>query len=81
MQSKYRFVNEERNYLKLTSVLIEHGLRINRPNKEGKTVLHKEVIKKRSTKVLSFLIAAGANVDIADSNGRTILFDAIFLMA
>jgi ankyrin repeat protein len=75
--SKYRMVNFERNYLKLTSVLIEHDLRINRPNKEGKTVLYKEVLKK-DYEAIEFLIQAGANVDVADYDGRTILFDAIF---
>lgn len=75
--SKYRLVNKQRNYLKLTSVLIEHDLRINRPNKEGKTVLYKEVLKK-DYEAIEFLITAGANVDITDFDGRTILFDAIF---
>ncbi|MFA7084828.1 MAG: ankyrin repeat domain-containing protein [Arcobacteraceae bacterium] len=75
--SKYRLVNEFRNYLKLCSVLIEKGLPINLPNKEGKSVLYKEVFKKNYEN-LEFLIKAGADISVTDKDGRTILFDAIF---
>lgn len=75
--SKYRFVNHERNYLRLMSVLIDNGLKINRPDKEGKTVLYKAVFRK-DYESIDFLITAGMDVNITDNDGRTILFDAIF---
>lgn len=75
--SKYRFVNKERNYLQLTSVLLEHDLHLTHPNKEGKTILHQEVFK-RNYETIDFLITAGIPVDIIDNEGRTILFDVIF---
>lgn len=75
--SKYRLVNKERNYLKLTSILIEHDLRINHINKEGKTILYKKVLEKDYA-AIEFLITAGANVNVTDFDGRTVLFDAIF---
>ncbi|MFA6788548.1 MAG: ankyrin repeat domain-containing protein [Arcobacteraceae bacterium] len=77
INSKYRFVNVERNYLRLMSVLIENGLKINQPDKMGKTVLYKEIFKK-NYEVIDFLITAGMEVDIVDNEGRTILFDVIF---
>lgn len=75
--SKYRFVNKDRNYLHVTSVLLEHDLNLCHPNKEGKTILHQEVFKK-NYETIDFLITAGIPVDIIDNEGRTILFDIIF---
>lgn len=76
LEGKYRLANEDRNYLKLTGLLIDHGLAINRIDSQGKTVLYKEVDRENYDTV-DFLIASGANVNAEDNQGRTVLFDAI----
>lgn len=42
----YRYVETENNYLKMTSILIEHGLMIDRKDSNGKTALFYEIDKK-----------------------------------
>jgi len=76
VEGKYRFVNPERNYLKLTGFLIENGLAINRTDAQGKTVLYKEV-ERENYDTINFLIASGADINAQDNEGRTVLFDAV----
>lgn len=76
VEGKYRLVRKDRNYLKLTSILIENGLAIDRQDKDGKTVLFKEVLNK-NTDTIDFLISSGADVNAVDRDGRTVLFDAV----
>ena len=75
-EGKYKLVSEERNYLKLTAILMEHGLAIDREDSEGKTVLSRE-IQRKNYETIDFLLAAGANINHPDKEGKTVLFDAI----
>ncbi len=75
-EGKYRLVNQERNYLKLTGLLIDNGLAIDRTDSEGKTVLYKEV-ERENYDTIDFLIASGAEVNTQDKDGKTVLFDAV----
>ncbi|AXH10864.1 hypothetical protein CP960_09040 [Malaciobacter halophilus] len=77
IEGKYKLVNKNRNYLKLTSVLIEHGLAVNRVDSDGKTVLYKEV-ERENYDTINFLLSSGADINAEDKNGRTVLFEAIF---
>ena len=76
LEDKYRYVNPERNYLKLTGLLIDNGLAIDRIDSQGQTVLYKEV-ERENYDTINFLIASGADVNTQDKDGRTVLFDAI----
>ncbi len=58
-ENKYKFVNEKRDYLKLTTFLIEHRLAVNRKDKDGKTVLYREV-QRENYEIIDFLISSGA---------------------
>ena len=72
---KYRLVKEERNYLKLTSILIEHGLAVDRMDEQGKTALYKE-IRNKNYEIIEFLLGAGADINAQDPDGKTVMFDA-----
>ena len=76
IEGKYRLAGKERNYIKLTGILIEDGLAIDRTDSQGQTVLYKEV-ERENYDTVNFLIDAGANVNAQDNNGRTVLFDAV----
>ncbi|WP_206732271.1 ankyrin repeat domain-containing protein [Halarcobacter mediterraneus] len=76
IEGKYRFVNENRNYLRLTGFLIDNGLAINRTDSQGKTVLYKEV-ERENYDTIDFLISSGADINAEDNEGRTVLFDAV----
>ncbi len=76
VEDKYRLVNEDRNYIKLTGILIDHGLAIDRTDSLGKTVLYKEV-ERKNYDTIDFLIASGADINVQDNEGRTVLFDAV----
>lgn len=73
---KYRYASKDRNYLKLTGILIDLGLAIDRTDSEGKTILYKEV-QNENYDTIDFLIASGADVNAQDNEGRTVLFDAV----
>lgn len=76
VEGKYRLVNKDRNYLKLTGLLIDNGLAIDRIDAEGKTVLYKEV-ERENYDTIDFLISSGADVNTQDKNGKTVIFDAV----
>lgn len=76
IEGKYKLVNEDRNYLKLTGILIDLGLAIDRVDENGKTVLYKEV-ERENFDTIDFLIASGADINAQDNEGRTVLFDAV----
>ena len=75
VEEKYRFVDAERNYLKLTTILIDNGLAVNRKDEQGKTVLYKEV-ERKNYETIEFLISSGADINAEDNDGKTLLFDA-----
>lgn len=72
---KYDIIDQRRNYLKLTTILIEHGLAVNRKDEQGKTVLYREV-KRKNYVTIKFLISSGADINAEDNEGKTVLFDA-----
>lgn len=72
---KYGIIDKRRNYLKLTTILIEHGLAINRKDEKGKTVLYKEV-KRKNYVTIKFLLSSGADINAEDNEGKTVLFDS-----
>jgi ankyrin repeat protein len=76
LEGKYRLVNKDRNYLKLTGFLIDNGLAIDRTDSQGQTVLYKEV-ERENYDTINFLIASGADVNTQDNDGTTVLFDAV----
>ena len=76
IEGKYRLVRKDRNYIKLTGILIENGLAIDRIDSQGQTVLYKEV-ERENYDTVDFLIDSGADVNAQDNDGRTVLFDAI----
>ena len=76
VEGKYKLVKPERNYLKLTSILMDYGLAIDRADQDGKTVLFKE-IQRKNFDTIEFLMAAGADVNHGDKDGKTALFDAV----
>lgn len=76
IEEKYRLVSKDRNYIKLTGILIENGLAINRTDAQGKTVLYKEA-ERGNYATVDFLLASGADINAQDNEGRTILFDTI----
>lgn len=73
--NKYRLVNENRNYLKLTTILIDHGLAVDRRDESGKTVLYKEV-ESANYDTIKFLMTSGADINAEDNDGKTVFFDA-----
>ncbi len=76
LSGRFVHIAPENNYVKLTHFLMEFGLALDRVDKEGKTILFKEV-KKKNYEAIDFLLASGANVDAIDNDGKTVLFDAI----
>lgn len=72
---KYNLIHQKRNYLKLTTILIENGLAVNRRDEHGKTVLYKEV-KRKNFVTIKFLLTSGADINAEDNEGKTVLFDA-----
>ena len=76
LKGKYKLVSKDRNYLKLTSILMEHGLAVDRADSEGKTVLFREV-QRKNYETIDFLLSAGADINCSDKNGQTVLFDAV----
>lgn len=76
IDGKYKLVSKDRNYIKLMGILIENGLAIDRTDAQGKTVLYKEV-ERENYDTIDFLVAAGADVNVQDKDGKTVLFDAV----
>ena len=73
--NKYRLVHKSKNYLKLTTILIEHGLAVDRKDELGKTVLYKEV-ERANYDTIKFLLSSGADINAEDNDGKTVFFDA-----
>ncbi len=76
LENKYRLVSKDRNYIRLTGILIDCGLAVDRMDAQGKTVLYKEV-ERENYETIDFLISSGADINAQDKEGRTVLFDAI----
>ncbi|NQY53166.1 MAG: ankyrin repeat domain-containing protein [Campylobacteraceae bacterium] len=73
---KYKNIFKSNDYLSLTRVLVDSGLDIDKLDDTGLSTFAKEV-EKKNYPVLDFLIAAGANINVKDNNGRTVLFDLV----
>ncbi len=76
IEGKYKLVEKGRNYIKLTGILIENGLAIDRIDSQGQTVLYKEV-ERENYDTVNFLVDSGANINAQDNDGRTVIFDAV----
>lgn len=77
LEGKYRLINETREYLKIAIVLIENGLNIDKIHEDdGLTTLAKEIASKNYDNV-KFLLDCGANVNITDEEGYSILYKEI----
>jgi ankyrin repeat protein len=76
VEGKYKLANDDRKYLKLTALLIDCGLAIDRTDAQGKTILYKEV-ERENYETIDFLLSSGADINTQDSDGKTVLFDAI----
>lgn len=72
-QTEYRYVSSEYNYLKLTAILIDYGLQIDRKDNLGKTPLYYEIDKKNFRNI-EFLLSSGADINSEDKDGKTLFF-------
>lgn len=72
LDGKYKYVNSDREYFKITTLLIENGLEIDTLDSESKTTLYKE-IENHNFINAKFLIQCGANINITDEEGDNIL--------
>jgi ankyrin repeat protein len=69
---KYKIINQNRNYPELVKVFIKNGLNIDKLDINGDTTLEKEIEEKNYENV-EFLLECGANVNLKNSQGRTVL--------
>lgn len=76
LEGKYHFIKEDTQYLKLVSLMIEYGFYIDKFDDEGNTTLSKEVGNK-DYKNIEFLITSGANINVRDEKGKTLLYTEI----
>lgn len=76
LDGKYKNIKPERDYLTLTSKLIKMGLAVDRVDKDGKTLLFKEMMRKNYD-ALKFLLDAGVDINAVDKDGKTVLFYAV----
>ena len=72
----YKYAKKSNNYIALMSVLMAHGLAIDRTDDYGRTILFKEVLKE-NYEAVEFLIDTGADVNATDNDERTVLFYVI----
>ena len=76
LEGNYSLITKETRYLELAKVLIENGLDINKMDEYGITTLSKEVEKKNYEHV-EFLIDCGADINIKNINGKTLLLNEV----
>ena len=72
-QTAYKYVKQSNDYQKLLTILIEHGLDIDRKDDEGKSILF-YAIQNKDFQAIEFLLNAGASINTVDKDGKTILF-------
>lgn len=65
---------------KIVRLLVEHGADINAKNKRGNTPLKRAQYNRESDRrhLTTLLLDLGANINIPDEDGRTILWDELF---
>ena len=76
LDGKYKIVTEEKEYLPLGFLFLEHGLEIDKIDESGKTTLQKAVENKNFTNV-EFLLNCGADVNICDEFEKNIVHKEI----
>lgn len=69
---RYSLISEKDDYLSLALEILEAGFRVDTTDKFGKTALQKE-IEKRNFANAEFLINCGANINIFDETGRSLV--------
>lgn len=68
-----RVPNYENNIIEAMTVFLKNGANIDETNENGETALIKSIKKSNSPKIATFLINKGANVNIKDNTGKTVL--------
>ena len=76
LDGKYKIVTEEKEYLPLGFLFLEHGLEIDKIDESGKTILQKAVENKNFTNA-EFLLNCGADVNICDEFEKNIVHKEI----
>jgi ankyrin repeat protein len=76
LEGNYKFIKEDSNYLDVSTTLVEHGLNIDKIDKDGKAVITYQ-IEAKDYEAISFLLECGANINVEDKNGRIPLFYAV----
>ena len=76
LDGKYKIVTEEKEYLPLGFLFLEHGLEIDKIDESGKTTLQKAVENKNFTNA-EFLLNCGADVNICDEFEKNIVHKEI----
>jgi len=76
LEGNYSLITKEIKYLNLARVLIENGLDINKMDENSVTTLSKEV-EKKNYEHIEFLIDCGADVNIKNINGKTLLLNEV----
>ena len=72
IEEKYKLVTNEKEYMPLALLFIEHGLKIDKIDENGKTTLQKEVENQNFANI-EFLINCGADVNICDEFEKNII--------
>ena len=76
LDGKYKIVTEEKEYLPLGFLFLEHGLEIDKIDESGKTILQKAVENKNFANA-EFLLNCGADVNICDEFEKNIVHKEI----
>ena len=76
LDGKYKIVTEEKEYLPLGFLFLEHGLEIDKIDESGKTTLQKAVENKNFANA-EFLLNCGADVNICDEFEKNIVHKEI----
>lgn len=72
LHDKYRLITKNKEYLKITHLLIENGLEIDKHDNNDRTTFQKAIDNKNFANA-KFLIQCGANINASDINGNNIL--------
>ena len=73
LEGKYTLINKDRSYVEILTYLINSGLEIDKFDSNGNTALSK-AIQKQNYEQIEFLLKCGANINIQDEYGKTVLF-------
>ena len=76
LDGKYKIITEDKDYISLALLFIEHGLEINLPHEDGKTTIQIEIENKNFANV-EFLLKCGANINVYDEYGKNIVHKEI----